>query len=79
MGMIFLVRHGRTAWNREEVFRGTFDIPLDDFGRKQAREVGRKLRSLNLNHPLIFSSPLARAFWKPQRLPVRCWKAEKLA
>ncbi len=58
---IFLVRHGQTAWNKEEVFRGTADIPLNDFGRKQAREVGKKLKSLGLRDSLLISSPLARA------------------
>ncbi|MEW5920619.1 MAG: histidine phosphatase family protein [Bacillota bacterium] len=61
MGRIFLVRHGQTTWNKEEVFRGTLDIPLNDFGRKQAQEVGNKLKSLSLNDPLLISSPLGRA------------------
>jgi len=32
MTKVYLVRHGQTAWNLEEVFRGRMDIPLDDTG-----------------------------------------------
>lgn len=31
-----MVRHGRTAFNREGLFRGLRDIPLDDVGHAQA-------------------------------------------
>jgi len=61
MSRIFLVRHGQTSWNKEEVFRGTLDIPLNDFGKKQALEVGKKLKSLSPDDPLLISSPLGRA------------------
>ncbi len=61
MRRIILARHGQTAWNREEVFRGTADIPLNDFGREQARALGKKIFSLQLKDPLIISSPLGRA------------------
>ena len=37
------------------------DIPLNDFGKKQAQEMGKKLRNQNLNNPLLISSPLTRA------------------
>jgi len=33
---LYLVRHGQTAWNKEEVFRGRADIPLNETGRKEA-------------------------------------------
>ncbi|HHW18929.1 MAG TPA: histidine phosphatase family protein [Firmicutes bacterium] len=59
MGKLYLVRHGRTAWNKGEIFRGQMDIPLDDVGRKQAHLVGEVLRGENIS--LILSSPLVRA------------------
>ncbi len=43
MARIVLVRHGQTAWNREARFRGRADIPLDEFGLKQAEATGRYL------------------------------------
>ena len=30
---LLIVRHGRTAWNKEERFRGRTDLPLDETGR----------------------------------------------
>ncbi len=61
MGRVFLVRHGQTDWNREEVFRGTHDIPLNGFGRIQAQAIGHELSRRGLRDPLFFSSPLGRA------------------
>lgn len=61
MGLICLIRHGQTAWNKEEVFRGTTDVPLDHFGRKQAAALGPYLEKRGLKKPLILTSPLMRA------------------
>jgi broad specificity phosphatase PhoE len=36
MTQIILVRHGRTPWNKDKIFRGSKDIPLDDLGREEA-------------------------------------------
>jgi len=33
---ILLMRHGETAWNRGNIFRGQYDIPLNEHGRAQA-------------------------------------------
>lgn len=38
-----LVRHGRTAWNRERRMQGRTDIGLDDEGRAQAAAAARML------------------------------------
>ncbi|HOL17667.1 MAG TPA: histidine phosphatase family protein [Bacillota bacterium] len=61
MSRIYLIRHGQTAWNKEEIFRGTIDVPLDDYGKKQAAALGKALQIRNLKDPLFFSSPLKRA------------------
>lgn len=55
---IILVRHGQTAWNREERFRGRSDIPLDETGLKQAEATARRLASSGAC--AVFSSPLVR-------------------
>lgn len=53
-----LMRHGKTAWNREHRIQGRTDIPLDD-------EARRELERLVLDPPwaeaTLWSSPLARA------------------
>jgi len=59
MTTIYLVRHGQTAWNKEEVFRGMADIPLNETGRKEALLTGEYLKKVKVD--AIYSSPLSRA------------------
>jgi len=59
MTTVYLVRHGQTAWNREEVFRGRADISLNEIGRKEALLTGQYLRGARVD--LVYSSPLSRA------------------
>jgi len=56
---VYLVRHGQTAWNLEEVFRGRADIPLDETGRKEVHLAGEALKDETLH--AIYSSPLSRS------------------
>jgi len=61
--MIYLVRHGETAFNRERRIQGHVDSPLTELGLRQARAVGRLLRDL-IREPAgwrVISSPLGRA------------------
>ena len=42
---LLLIRHGETDWNREPArCQGWADVPLNDTGRRQAREQGAALR-----------------------------------
>src|SRR3982751_4674804 len=41
--LVFLARHGETAWNRAGRWQGKTDIPLSDAGRAQARALGAGL------------------------------------
>ena len=59
MNTVYLVRHGQTAWNREEVFRGRADIPLNETGRVEVLLTGQYLRGVSVDS--IYSSPLSRA------------------
>jgi len=56
---LYVVRHGETAWNKEEVFRGRKDVPLNETGQKQAQLTGQYF--LNKGIARIFSGPLERA------------------
>lgn len=54
--MMVLLRHGRTAWNRDGIVIGQRDIPLDEGGRLEAMEAARLLTGIDA----IYSSPLSR-------------------
>jgi alpha-ribazole phosphatase len=56
---IILVRHGETAYNANETFRGRADVPLNETGLKQAKLLGEYLSHEKIDH--IYSSPLKRA------------------
>ena len=43
MTKIILVRHGQTPWNKDKIFRGSVDIPLNDTGKEEARLLGEWL------------------------------------
>jgi phosphoserine phosphatase len=55
-----LVRHGQTDWNRVEHFRGRFNVPLNETGRKQSEQVAKRISS-KWKPAAIFTSPLSRA------------------
>ena len=56
---IIIVRHGNTAWNEIERFRGRAEIELSATGRKQAYATAARLAGLPVS--FIYSSPAARA------------------
>ncbi len=60
---LILVRHGETDWNRDRRIQGTTDIPLNDTGRAQAREVAERLREEleGVGPVVVASSDLSRA------------------
>lgn len=66
MTSIYLVRHGQTAWNKEEIFRGRTDIPLDETGLKQAELVGEYFKGMEVHG--IYSSTLSRAWETAQKI-----------
>jgi broad specificity phosphatase PhoE len=59
MTKVYLVRHGQTAWNLEEVFRGRMDIPLDETGKNEVHLAGEALKDETIH--AIYSSPLSRS------------------
>jgi probable phosphoglycerate mutase len=59
MTKIILVRHGETQGNREGLFRGQADFPLNENGLRQARDLAQALKKYELE--AVYSSPLSRA------------------
>lgn len=57
--VVGLLRHGQTDWNVGMRLQGISDIPLNDFGREQARTAGNVLVGQDWSR--IVSSPLSRA------------------
>lgn len=55
---IYLIRHGLTAANKNDVFAGRTQEPLHPEGEAQLAEVGRVLAGLGIG--MIFCGPLAR-------------------
>lgn len=56
---VLVARHGQTDWNRDMMWQGRSDIPLNEQGIRQAMELGESLKSEHLTR--IYSSDLKRA------------------
>jgi broad specificity phosphatase PhoE len=56
---LWLARHGRTAYNLEGRFQGWLPVPLDDTGRRQARELADVVA--RLAPAVLVTSQIARA------------------
>lgn len=59
MCRLHLIRHGETDWNKEKRYQGSQDIPLNETGRMQARDIARKLKTYSLT--AIYCSSMKRA------------------
>jgi broad specificity phosphatase PhoE len=57
--LVYLARHGQTAYNHEGRFQGQQAVPLDGTGREQARELAE--RAAGYGFRALWCSPLLRA------------------
>jgi probable phosphoglycerate mutase len=57
--VIYLARHGETAWSLSGQHTGLTDLPLTERGERNARSLGERLRGLAFAR--VFTSPLVRA------------------
>ena len=57
--VVYLARHGETAWSLTGQHTGLTDLPLTERGEQNARALGGRL--VGLNFAKIFTSPLQRA------------------
>jgi broad specificity phosphatase PhoE len=55
---IYLIRHGETEFNRMGVFRGRFEVDLNERGRRQAEEIAGALKGKGLE--ILYAGPLRR-------------------
>jgi 2,3-bisphosphoglycerate-dependent phosphoglycerate mutase len=58
---LVLVRHGQSEWNQKNLFTGWRDPDLTDQGIEEAHKAGLKLKSLNLDFDVMYTSNLLRA------------------
>ena len=57
--VIYLARHGETAWSLSGQHTGLTDLPLTERGERNARRLGERLNGLTFAK--VFTSPLQRA------------------
>jgi len=56
--VIYLARHGETAWSLSGQHTGVTDLPLTERGESNARRLGERLRGLSFAK--VFTSPFQR-------------------
>ena len=56
---VCVVRHGETDWNSQGILQGWLDVPLNDRGRQQARELADAFGATCFAR--VYTSPLGRA------------------
>jgi probable phosphoglycerate mutase len=57
---LILARHGETDWNRDGIWQGHGDPPLNDVGRQQSAELAGRLADVEID--ALYSSDLRRAY-----------------
>ena len=57
---LILARHGRTEWNSRHIWQGHADIPLDETGRQEARQLAAAMAAREID--TIVASDLSRAW-----------------
>jgi len=57
--IVYLARHGETAWSLTGQHTGCTDLPLTERGERNARRLGERLRGLAFAK--VYTSPLRRA------------------
>lgn len=68
MTRIILVRHGKTDWSNDNRIQGEVDIPLNDEGLQQVRDVASRLSGEKIE--AIFSSQLARSYITAEEIAI---------
>jgi 2,3-bisphosphoglycerate-dependent phosphoglycerate mutase len=61
MNRLVLLRHGESAWNKENRFTGWVDVGLSEQGTKEAIEAGRAMKAKGFKFKVAYTSYLTRA------------------
>ncbi len=57
--VVYLARHGDTAWTHSGQHTGRIDLPLTEDGERHAQQLGERLKGMTFAK--VFTSPLQRA------------------
>ncbi|MFR8426389.1 MAG: phosphoglycerate mutase family protein [Roseburia inulinivorans] len=58
---LYFVRHGETEWNVKKKIQGKTDIPLNENGIRQAKELACQLVEEDISVKHVYHSPQLRA------------------
>jgi 2,3-bisphosphoglycerate-dependent phosphoglycerate mutase len=61
MNRLVLLRHGESAWNKENRFTGWVDVGLSEQGIKEAIEAGKVMKEKGFRFKVAYTSYLTRA------------------
>jgi broad specificity phosphatase PhoE len=59
--IVYLARHGETAWTLSGQYTGLTNLPLTERGERNARRLAERLRGVTFAK--VWTSPLQRAAW----------------
>jgi probable phosphoglycerate mutase len=68
--VIIIVRHGECKGNREGLFRGRSNFPLNETGLNQVKELAKAIRAMQPT--MVFTSPLLRAVQTAKAIQKEC-------
>lgn len=69
--IVYLARHGETAWTLSGQHTGLTDLPLTERGERNARRLGERLRRVTFAK--VFTSPLQRPPGPASWLALELW------
>ena len=69
--VVYLARHGNTAWTATGQHTGLTDLPLTPNGECNAGRLGERLKGMTFAK--VFTSPLQRAHGPPNWLGLERW------
>jgi 2,3-bisphosphoglycerate-dependent phosphoglycerate mutase len=75
MRKLVLLRHGESAWNKENRFTGWTDVDLTTQGKEEARAAGRLLCARGFDFDFTYTSVLKRAI---RTLNFVLWEMDRL-
>ena len=58
---LYLIRHGQSEWNAQDIFTGWVDVGLTIKGEEEAKSAGKALQKRNIHFDHVYTSVLQRS------------------